>query len=418
MLREYGEYLETLDRPLDVRALLVDEGLSRSTLLGAGLDDVDGDFDAQEPGGKATGAGARRWLIGAAAAVAAAALVITLAVVATGSGDNQIRTRPATQNSTPSTTGTPVTTTPGDGSTDSPLLPEGAQSTQPTGEVVAVIGIRHRGVYRLHADGRLLFTFFGGEDLPPGLLFTLFGDEHFRPAGWWPWAEQRLTPEGVERVRSRFLSSGLFDTAPPLTDLTECPAGVTASVRDGDHWLCVAVDNTFLPQSTAPPEADRLFDDLMALDSTIPATEWADQQVKPYVPTRVATCLRTFVSDPSPNPYEALELPVVDLSVLLARFPAPVAQLLAGRERSDLTSRVPREKVGQGVCFELTLDEARALADASLGPAGGGTHQYWGLAIPLARQPDPAQPDSARADLAYIFFEPLLPDSEPTSVGD
>ena len=54
------------------------------------------------------------------------------------------------------------TTVPGDDSTTGSLLPESAPRTPPSGELVATIGIRHRGVYRLYADGRLLFTLFGG----------------------------------------------------------------------------------------------------------------------------------------------------------------------------------------------------------------------------------------------------------------
>ena len=56
------------------------------------------------------------------------------------------------------------------------------------------------------------------------------------------WVEQRLTPEGVERVRSRFLSSGLFDSAQPLSDVVSGCGFVHACVRDGDHWLGVQVD--------------------------------------------------------------------------------------------------------------------------------------------------------------------------------
>src|SRR5262249_13024984 len=155
------------------------------------------------------------------------------------------------------------------------------------------------GGYRLYADGRLIQV--------------------------WSFTEQRLTPEGVERVRTRFLSSGLFDSAPPLSDLAGCPGGVTASVRDGDHWLCVAVDNDPARASTAPPEAVRLFDDLSTLDSTLPATDWVDPQVKAYVSARIATCFSMWVNgDPAP----------LDLSVLSPRFPERAAAVLAAHEPS------------------------------------------------------------------------------------
>jgi hypothetical protein len=347
-----------------------------------------------------------RWLI-AAAAVAVAIVVAGTVLLADG-GRDAIRTKPATQNSAPPTLTPPTTTltipttVPGDDSTTGPLLPESAPSSPPSGELIATIGIRHRGAYRLYADGRLLFTLFGGNP-PAGVSSS--------------WAEQRLTPEGVERVRSRFLSSGLFDSAPPLSNVEDCPGPVTACVRDGDHWLGVAVDHALAGASTAPPEAVRLFDDLVTLDYTLPATAWADQQFKPYTPARIATCMKLFVTDPSQDPSKAVEVPLGDLPVLLQRLPAPVAEFLAGREvDADLTSRLLARlggEVGQGGCFELTLDEARTLVDTSLSPTGGGTHQYWRLTFAL----DP-QAASAQADSAVIRFEELLPDGGPTTTGD
>ena len=51
----------------------------------------------------------------------------------------------------------------------------------------------HAGAWYLYADGRLIWIV----DYPPSPDFSF--------------VEQRLTPEGVERVRSEFLSTGLFD---------------------------------------------------------------------------------------------------------------------------------------------------------------------------------------------------------------
>ena len=49
------------------------------------------------------------------------------------------------------------------------------------------------------------------------------------------------------------------------------------------------------PYGDPPPEAVRLFDYVRTLDSTLPATHWADQAVKTYVPARIAVCLQMFV---------------------------------------------------------------------------------------------------------------------------
>ena len=190
------------------------------------------------------------------------------------------------------------------------------------------------------------------------------------PSGW---VEQRLTPEGVERVRSRFLSSGLFDSAQPLSDVVSACGFVHACVRDGDHWLGVQVDVGGPAASQAPPEAVRLFDDLGMLDSTLPATEWADQQIKPYVPARIAVCLQVFVAKDG----TAVQVPT-DLSILLPLFPARAAELLDGR---DAMGRIPDIEEYGGSCFEMTLDEARTLADEFLAPSGGGSHEYWGILV-------------------------------------
>jgi hypothetical protein len=255
----------------------------------------------------------------------------------------------------------------------------------PTGELLAMIGVRHTGGFRLYADGRLIHI--------------------------WSFTEQRLTPEGVERVRSRFLSSGLFDSAQPLSDVADCPGPVTACVRDGDHWLGVAVDNADPGPSTAPPEAVRLYDDLRTLDATLPATAWIDPQHKPYVPARIATCFTMFANR-TPVP--------IDLSALVSRFPEQAAGVLAAHEPSAEMQRVMAPLIDHEVgCFELTRDEARTLADAFLAPSGGGAHEYWGIVLRFGRQPDPAQPGATREEGAYIRFEQLLPDNVPVgSFGD
>jgi hypothetical protein len=286
---------------------------------------------------------------------------------------------------------TPTTTT------TIPLLPEGTASLPPAGELVAAINVRHRGVFRLYADGRLIDV--------------------------WPAIEQRLTPEGVERLRSRFLASGLFESAQPRSEINGLCA-IRACVRDGDHWLEVQVDVGGPSASLAPPEAVRLFDDIERLASWLPATEWADQQDKPYpyVSARIGTCIGMFV-DGGPAPF--------DRSVLLSRFPARAAGVLAAHERSaEIESLLlplnyfsggrfyPMTSSESG-CFELTLDEARTLAAALLAPPGGGTHEGTVIVRSFGRQPDPSEPGATREEAAHIGFFQLLPDKWPfAAFGD
>ena len=94
----------------------------------------------------------------------------------------------------------PYFTAPGYDSSTGSLVPEGEPTSPETGELVAEIWLRHRNPlsYRLYADGRLLRA-PNANPVP----------------GWSGWVEQRLTPDGVERVRNLFLGSRLFDSARP-----------------------------------------------------------------------------------------------------------------------------------------------------------------------------------------------------------
>jgi hypothetical protein len=332
----------------------------------------------------------RRPRLFAAAAVTAVVLIAGAALV-TQSGDDAIRTKPADPNATsapsPSSTSTIVppppptsivevpTTLPGDGSSTQPLVLEGAPSIPQTGELVAHAAVIHNGTFYLYADGRLIFI-----------------DDSLGTS----WSEQRLTPEGVERVRSLFLSSGLFD---PTRASDVCPedetvtAVIAACVRDGDHFLT-------LPYTD--PRIGQLVTVLRTLGQTLLPTEWADRQIKPYVPSRMAVCMGRYITK--------YEVPL-DLPALFPKFPAAVAQLLDGRApRPDLAVAASGSG-SMGSCFEVTHEEARALRDAFLDPAGGGTHEYWGIVVRLT------PPDPARPAVVYVGFGELLPDGAPALWG-
>src|SRR5262245_59936791 len=200
----------------------------------------------------------RRWLVAAVAVVVAALVVAgTVFVAGAGRGDRNVRTKvPAAPNPTPTTALWPPVTTPGDDSASGALLPEGVSSTPPTGDLVAAATLFHRGAYRLYADGRLL-SYVGG------------------PSGGW-FDDQRLTPEGVERVRSEFLKSALFaqpdDAASMSSPGDSCTRGFAVCVSDGDRLL--------VQDPNLEPESVRLSDYMKTLNSTLPPTEWADQQSK------------------------------------------------------------------------------------------------------------------------------------------
>jgi hypothetical protein len=325
-----------------------------------------------------------RWLVLAAAA--AVILLLAGTALVTGTGDDDVRgsatpassstpiqTSPTTIPTTvPSNVVTPPITVPGDGSTDDPLLPEGAPSGPHTGELVASAAVFDSGAYYLYADGRLI----GWNVTQPG------------------WFEQRLTPEGVERVRSEFLRTGLFDPGQPATEVQSASqVTLCVCVRDGDRLLARSGRRDANVQAAAA----RLLTYFNLLTSSLPPNEWADQQSKPYVASRNAVCLQMYVHQVEEPP---------DLAVLLPLFPARAAELLSGRETIDHPEREHAR------CFEMTLEEARAVADDFFAPSGGGLHEYWGIVIRINRQFDAMQPGANEGNAAYVSFRALLPDGE------
>jgi hypothetical protein len=321
----------------------------------------------------------RRWLI-AAAAVGVAVLLVASALLLQQTEDGHIQTKPA--GPAVSTFGTPPTTavtqppnTPGDSSAEVPLLPEGVPSNPDTSELAASVQTSNGDspyFYYLYADGRLVW----------------FSRQVGERGGY---IEQRLTPEGVERVRSRFLSSGLFDPAQPQSGCKE-PA------------LCVRADDGRLLSTLRWQSAEgyQLLAYIKTLDSSLPEAEWADKEIKPHIPPAVAVCVDIVGYDAV---HGAVEAPA-DLAVLLPLFPARAAELLGGREPVGPIPTIP----ARARCYEMTLEEARALAAAFLDPAVGGKHQDRGIVITFNSQFTATQPGGT-GSAAYVSFYSLPPDA-------
>ncbi len=204
-------------------------------------------------------------------------------------------------------------------------------STPTTGELVASAWRPNVGVSYLYADGRLIWL-----------------DEVNGTPGF---VEQRLTPAGVERVRSEFLASGLFDPGRGFlgqepreyVPQTLGPGGCLVCVRDGGRLLERGVRD--LTQ-----EEDLLVDHLATLPASLPPTDWADQQITTYVPSKYAVCL---VGALTRGRQSARPVP----SQALKALPPRAAKLLRGRQATRGIS------VGEGTCFEVTTANARVLAN-------------------------------------------------------
>jgi hypothetical protein len=329
----------------------------------------------------------RRLLVLAIAAVAAIAGV-SVAVVSRDDGDAKAQpANPSTSNASraaPDAVPTSATipanetlppTSAGDSTTTAPLLPEGAPSTPLTGELVASVASQTGGVYYLYADGRLI-------------------QSSGQPDVWGGMVEQRLTPEGVERVRAEFLAAAQL-TSTSLATADECWGG-GACVRGVDGRVVRILPGPVSPATPASTAEARLVSYLSTLASSLPKTAWADRRIKTYVASRIRVCIGTYADLPD------RAIPVqIDLAAVLPAFPAGAAELFAGREAHG----------GGPPCVysvEMTLEEARALADIFFSATGGGAHEYGGIVVrneELATIPS----DRSAGIVAYITFGPLLP---------
>jgi hypothetical protein len=242
----------------------------------------------------------------------------------------------------------------------------------------------------VYADGRLIWLREGADTSEAASRFS---------SGF---LEQRLTPEGVELMRSEIASTGLFDHDRNLVgdgaDFNQ------VELRNGDrlvrvrmHYLC-----SFGPPpctaTTATPAQVNAFERLAARlndpAAWLPASAWADRKIRAYVPSRFAVCFDSFGAPSSSHSFEPSEL--------LAALPATVEDVLSGRyEKTQFFSAHP------SYCASVTSEEARTL-DKALDDAGleGGTTDK--VVRYVFRVPGPIR------EPAEIFFEPYLPHGEVT----
>lgn len=328
-LREYGEYLESLDRPIDLTEVIVgamDPSTGEPSLV---------ELDAA----RSARAGRRRWLVVAAAALAVVLLAATVLVDV--ARDDGIGTR------VPAGPLRDVSTSPG---FDALMASKAAASAPPdAGELVASAWFGgDLGVYLVYADGRMLWI----DDL----------------AGTPGWVQRRLTPGGVERVRSELLSSGLFvDGASGPAE--RCGAAFALfCVRDGGRLLrrrALSGPGTGAAAPGWSPEDVLLRDHLRTLPSSLPATDWVDHRATAYVPSEYQVCLAA----PLPRGPGTVE---PDPSKTLRALPARAARILRGSRAVR-----PGELMGGDGCFAVKTGRtqvlARSLVDAYGAPVVAGT---------------------------------------------
>lgn len=237
------------------------------------------------------------------------------------------------------------------------IPPEGATpSTPASGELVLSFFFGHtmgdpdRFHAWLYADGRLIWTRLTSP--APGLV------------------EQRLTPAGVELLRSEVLSTGLFDHDQNLMAAYGLYFG-EIHVHDGGRSVrviwgdCCSPKTSNAPKEMPTPEQASTLQHLDVLiedpAAWLPASAWEDVEMRPYIPTRYSVC---YVADQG-----------FGLDRVLASLPQGAEDLLRSWPR---TFEALDQLVGPGLdiwCSDVTTEEARdlvaILGDAHLEPEKG-----------------------------------------------
>jgi hypothetical protein len=273
----------------------------------------------------------------------------------------------------------------------------------------------------VYADGRMIWSWTkmagripeGANELTSGYL------------------EQRLTPEGVELLRSEV--AGLFDRSRTLLETfradddprLRCCSGLalfvprdygsdfgSVEVPHGDRrvrlqWRDIGTENSPQFEGTiATPEqlsALRRVDALLTDPaSVLPSSAWAVREVRAYVPSHYEVCIDTS--------------PPKDASDLLSLLPTRAADALRDKSQTRLEGDVEGSPNGGGpvvllgrsvtYCSKLTTEEAREVAE----PLSGfdpDPHQWGRLAYRLAEGAHDVYPTT-------IWFEPYFPHGQVT----
>jgi len=281
----------------------------------------------------------------------------------------------------------------------------GRSATLPHDPVHGVVGPLVRSW--VYADGRIIWS--RSASIPEGANELTSG-----------YLEQRLTPDGVELLRSAV--AGLFDRSRTLLETVPAPYPGVGSMSSsplrvppgpsywglvevprGDRLVRLAWLQAGPGEQTATPEqlsALRRVDALLTDPaSVLPSSAWAVRDVRAYVPSHYAVCIDTS--------------PPKDASHLLSLLPTRAADVLRDKSRTrldgDVFDAARNVVLARSVtyCSKLATEEARAVADAFAGLDPDPRWQRHTLAYRLAE-------GAHDWETTAIWFEPYFPHGQFT----
>jgi hypothetical protein len=253
------------------------------------------------------------------------------------------------------------------------LAPQGSQESLPAvGDLVVSFEYfccpgRSMHVY---ADGRMVWSEFN--IVGPGAK----GYFPLSPKGADDWETgnlvQRLTPEGVELLRSTVASSGLFDEDHSFVKKGE---ELTIGIQQGGQMITLhaaKADDPFGATDEQAREILRITNLLKNPESWLPKSAWADRTIRAFVPSRYFVRIN-FYSNGGTTPEDPSELP------------PPADQLM--RSADVVTSSSTCEVVSPAEARRIDADVREAFGGDLLIPLG-----FMGTPITI----NPALPHSLR----------------------
>jgi hypothetical protein len=256
--------------------------------------------------------------------------------------------------------------------------PEGTHPSAPTtGKLLLSFSVQPNSksssylymTWNVYADGRVIWQKWNSRD-----------DAIVIPAGArridTSYVQQRLTPRGVQLLRARILSTGLFEHNLRLGIARHHPV-IFGRVRRGDHMVTLGPGevNDHEPITKATPDLAHGFAQLQAMLTdtaawSLPATAWADREVRAFLPAQYL-----FAYDRGTPDLTKLPSPLLPYKKLFSHGPSTCQILTTGYLRTILQAFL------EAGIAPLT-NRADEIAFKLEGPHGGPSGPHFSPVLP------------------------------------